>query len=89
MSVWIITMLFSRLQCASPQQYPAAGNHPQARRDPQTGHTVGDLHPAEQPAVRGAVQPGRGHIPGNTMGHPLDDTQVLWQSLGPVAKNIV
>lgn len=59
---------FFRLQHASPEQRPAPGNCPQTHRNTEAGDPFGDLHTAEQPAVRRPVQPGRSHLPGTAEG---------------------
>lgn len=59
---------FLRLQHASVEQRPASGNHPQTHWNTEAGDSFGDLHAAEQPAVRRLVQPGRSHLPGTAGG---------------------
>lgn len=61
-----LTCVFSffRLQHASSEQHLASGDCSQTYRNTEAGDPFGDLHPAEQPALRRSVQPGCSHLPG-------------------------
>eukprot|EP00063_Salmo_salar_P050257 XP_014025092.1 PREDICTED: UDP-N-acetylglucosamine transporter-like isoform X2 [Salmo salar] len=71
--------VFLRLQCSGSEQYSEARDHSQAYRDPEAGHSFWDLHPTEQPALCGSVQPGRCHLPVCMLGRRLGVYQ--WLSL--------
>ena len=66
--VWKDLFLLLRLQHASSEQRPASGNCQQTHRNAEAGDPLGDLHAAEQPAVRRLVQPGCSHLPGTAEG---------------------
>lgn len=55
-----------RLQRARVQQRPPPGDRLQAHGNSEAGHPLWHLHPAEQPALRRPIQPGRRHLPGTS-----------------------